>query len=95
MSLAPDQIPSPLPDDADFRYLGRMMDILRAERERLGLSKSELSRKSGTGNGTVGRAERYERFPSIPVLRKIVRALDLDWVEVCRDAENPTHSHPG
>ncbi|RYG96442.1 MAG: XRE family transcriptional regulator [Alphaproteobacteria bacterium] len=93
MSSSRDRSPLP-PDDPDFRYLARMMDILRASRELRGISKSELCRMSKCGNGTVGRAERYERFPSVPVLRRICRALDLEWAAVCRQAEPPTESHP-
>jgi transcriptional regulator with XRE-family HTH domain len=85
---------SPLPDDADYRYQARLMDILRVAREDQGISKSELCRAAKVANGTVGRAERYDRFPTIPVLRKIVHALNLEWVAVCKMAELPTDSHP-
>lgn len=94
MSSRSPEITSPLPDDADYRYVARLMDLLREERNRQGLTKSGLCEKAGVGNGAVGRAERYDRFPTIPVLRRIVRALGLDWSEVCAKAEVPTHRHP-
>jgi transcriptional regulator with XRE-family HTH domain len=89
-----DLLSSPLPDDADFRYQARMMDIMRLARLDQGISKSQLCRSAKVANGTVGRAERYDRFPTIPVLRKIVHALELNWVAVCKKAELPTDSHP-
>lgn len=85
---------SPLPDDPDFRYLARLMDILREERVRQELTGSAVCKKACVGNGSVGRAERYERFPTIPILRKISRALGLEWGEICCRAELPTTSHP-
>ena len=94
MSFPPNEITSPLPDDGDFRYVARLMDILREERLRQGLTKSGLCEKAGVGNGAVGRAERYDRFPTIPILRRIVRALNLDWGETCCKAEAPTERHP-
>jgi len=79
---------APLPDDSDFRYLARLVDILHEQRAAQGLTKRELSLKSGTAIGAIGRAERYERFPGIPVLRKISRALNLSWVDLCQQAED-------
>lgn len=93
MPPGPPQVESPLPDDGDFRYFARMIDILRDERERQGLTRAQLAKKAGVGNGTVGRAERYERLPSVPTVRKVARALGISWAELCLRAEKPSDKH--
>jgi len=83
--------PSEFPEDPDERYLTEFIRILREERARQGLGEREVTRLAEISNGAVGRAEKLERIPSVIVFRKWVRALGLDWVEVCRKADEATY----
>ncbi len=86
--MASRRTPQPdFPSDPDLRYLTAFIAILREDRLRRGLGERELTRTAGVGNGAIGRAEKMDRIPSVIVFRRWVRALGLDWVEVCREAE--------
>lgn len=56
--------------------------ILRRQRERLGLSLSQLAHKSGVSPSHIARSERAERYPSTTVLRKLAKPLNLDEKEL-------------
>jgi XRE family transcriptional regulator, regulator of sulfur utilization len=64
------------------------MDRIRRERQVQGLTLRELSAMSGVDAGMISRAERNERWPSLSVLLDLSRALQLDFPEVIREAEN-------
>ena len=78
---------SEFPEDPDARYLAEFISILKEERAKLNLGEREVTRMAEISNGAVGRAEKMERIPSVIVFRKWVRALGLDWVEVCQKAD--------
>jgi transcriptional regulator with XRE-family HTH domain len=51
---------------------------LRARREQLGLSQSELARRSGTQQSAISDMETGEASPTLRTLRKVVKYLKLD-----------------
>ena len=56
--------------------------IVRRQRNRLGLSLVELAAKSGVSPSHLGRIENAQRYPSINILRKIAKPLELDEEEL-------------
>jgi len=79
---------SEFPEDPDARYLAEFVEILRIERTKRGIGERELTRLAEISNGAIGRAEKLERIPSVVVFRKWVRALGMDWVDVCKRADD-------
>jgi transcriptional regulator with XRE-family HTH domain len=49
--------------------------LLRATRERHGLSQSRLARRAGTTQAVVSRIERGEASPSLDTLRRLLAAM--------------------
>ncbi len=75
-------------DDPDgLRYMARLLGVLRAEREARKWTALQLAKESGVHLSVIKRAEKEERFPGVPVLVRISRAMDLPFWEVCRKAE--------
>jgi transcriptional regulator with XRE-family HTH domain len=75
-------------DDPDgLRYMARLLGVLRAEREARKWTALRLAKESGVHLSVIQRAEKEERFPGVPVLVRICRAMDLPFWEVCRRAE--------
>jgi transcriptional regulator with XRE-family HTH domain len=64
------------------------LGILKDERALKGWTIREVGDRAGIDNGIVTRGENLNRIPGLVTLRKWVRALDLDWVEVYRRAED-------
>jgi transcriptional regulator with XRE-family HTH domain len=56
--------------------------IVRRQRNRLGLTLLDLSKKSGISVSHLGRIENAQRYPSTTVLRKIAKPLNLDEKEL-------------
>ena len=56
--------------------------IVRLQRNRLGLTLLDLSKKSGVPVSHLGRIENAQRYPSTTVLRKIAKPLNLDENEL-------------
>jgi len=63
----------------EIQYLG---DIVRKQRNRLGLSLADLAAKSGVSVIHLSRIENAQRYPSTKVLRKIAKHLGLDENEL-------------
>lgn len=77
-------------DDPDgLRYMARLLGVLRVEREARKWTALRLAKESGVHLSIIKRAEKEERFPGVPVLVRISRAMDLPFWEVCRRAEIP------
>lgn len=83
----PDKRPT-WPDDPDHAFVAAFLGILKDERALKGWTIREVGDRAGIDNGIVTRGENLNRIPGLVTLRKWVRALDLDWVEVYRRAED-------
>ena len=57
-------------------------NIVRGQRNRLGLTLVDLAEKSGVSVSHLGRIENAQRYPSASVLRKITKPLNLDEREL-------------
>ncbi|MFT4176796.1 MAG: helix-turn-helix transcriptional regulator [Luteolibacter sp.] len=82
----PDERPT-WPDDQDHRFVAEFLCILKEARAGKGWTVRDVGERAGIDSGTVTRGENLVRIPGLVVLRKWVRALELDWVEVYREAE--------
>ncbi|WP_317983422.1 helix-turn-helix domain-containing protein [Microbacterium hominis] len=76
----------------DMDALGpRISHALRRERDRAGLSVSELARRAGVGKATVSQLESGTANPSVETLWAIATALDVPFaVFVAEPDEAPT-----
>ena len=79
----------PWPQDRDHEFVARFLLILKNARIEQGLSIRELASKSEVDHGILARGEGLKRIPTIVTMRRWVRALELDFVEVHRLAEEP------
>lgn len=62
--------------------------ILRAERERQGISMNSLAAKAGISQQMVSYIEREMRTPTLDVLFRLTDALGLEAWQVVRKASN-------
>jgi transcriptional regulator with XRE-family HTH domain len=63
-----------------------VVKLLRAERERKGLSMNVLAAKAGLSQQTVSYVEREMRNPTLDTLLRISAVLDVDLGEILRVA---------
>lgn len=77
-----------MPSEAAFDFIRSLAAVLVAERERQGLSKQELSGRSGLDRAAIVRAERGDRNPGIAFYYDWCRGLDLKLSVAIRRAEN-------
>lgn len=82
----PDERPE-WPDDPDHRFVAAFLEVLKDARAAKGWTVRDVGERAGIDSGTVTRGENLVRIPGLIVLRKWVRALDLDWVAVYQKAE--------
>jgi len=54
------------------------VELLKAARDRAGITQRELARRAGTSQAMVARIERGQQSPSIATLDRLVRACGLD-----------------
>jgi transcriptional regulator with XRE-family HTH domain len=78
---------SPENDPEGLRYVARVVDVLRQEREARQWSSLRLAQESGVHHSVIARAETGERIPGVPVLVRLCRALELRFSDVCKQAE--------
>lgn len=75
-----------LPEDQDAQLLGEVIARLVEERRRKGLTLRAVEVRTGYNSGHLSRAERGLVQPGFILLCRWCRALDLDFIEVCRAA---------
>jgi len=64
-----------------------MLALLRAARERAGLTQYDLAKKMGRSQSFVGKCEMGERRLDLVQLRDFCLALDVPFLEFVRDFE--------
>lgn len=62
--------------------------VLRKLRIDAGLSQEELAARSGLSRSMIDKIERRERLPSLDVLIKLSKGLNMDASEIVRFFEN-------
>lgn len=65
-------------------------ELIRTAREKLGLTKSELARRSSVDRGMLVNIEKGELAGSIDTLVKLAKALDIDLNLLKQDGSEPT-----
>jgi transcriptional regulator with XRE-family HTH domain len=67
--------------------------LIREHRERSGLAQAELARRAGVNVNQLNKYERQFHSPSLPVLERIARALEvrLDQLVPAERAPNRRH----
>jgi transcriptional regulator with XRE-family HTH domain len=61
--------------------------LLRAERERLGISKYSLAERSGLSEQMIGYVERGLRNPSLETVVRIAAGLEIDLGDIIKRAQ--------
>jgi len=74
-------------DPHGLRFTRRFLGVLCSIRQAKGWSVAELSEKSGVHHSVIRRAEKGERFPSIPVAFRIAQALQTPLSDLIKIAE--------
>jgi putative transcriptional regulator len=65
----------------------KIVEIVREERERQGLSKYALAEKSGISQQMIGYIERGMRSPSLEILLRLSSGLGLELPDLLRKAQ--------
>lgn len=63
-------------------------NLLRIARSRTGMSQRELAEAAGLPQSTIARIESGARQPSLPVLARIVAAVDLELRSTVEDYDS-------
>ena len=64
--------------------------LLRAEREKRGLSMNAVAERSGLSQSMVSLVEREERNPTLDTLLRMATALEIDHADVIVRAQRAT-----
>jgi transcriptional regulator with XRE-family HTH domain len=64
----------------------RVAQILRKEREKRGLSMNAVAERAGLSQQMVSYVERGMRNPTLETLLRIAAAIEIDFVQVMRQA---------
>ncbi len=75
------------PDPKINRVIGSVIDLLHEKRESLGVSKKRLAELSGVTRTAILLMERHDRSPSLELLLRIARALEVSMADIIREAE--------
>jgi len=71
----------------DQREIGRRIGlVIRAKREKMGLSQEELAHQSDHHRNYIGYLERGERCPNVATLERIAEALGLAISDLLKEA---------
>ena len=65
--------------------------LLRAEREKRGLSMNAVAERSGLSQSMVSLVEREERNPTLDTLLRMATALEIDLADVIVRAQRATN----
>jgi len=82
-----------MPSQHAFTFISALSQVLVKEREKQGLSKNELSSRSGLDRAALIRAERGDRNPGIAFYYDWCRALGLKFSAAIKRAESQMGSH--
>jgi transcriptional regulator with XRE-family HTH domain len=64
----------------------KIIQLLKEERERKGLSKYAIAQQSGLSQQAVGYMEKGHRIPSLETVLRIAKAMDVDLALIIKRA---------
>jgi transcriptional regulator with XRE-family HTH domain len=64
----------------------KIIQLLKEERERKGLSKYAVAQQSGLSQQAVGYMEKGHRIPSLETVLRIAKAIDVDLALIIKRA---------
>jgi len=64
----------------------KIIQLLKEERERKGLSKYAVAQQSGLSQQAVGYMEKGHRIPSLETVLRIAKAMDVDLAKIITQA---------
>jgi transcriptional regulator with XRE-family HTH domain len=73
-------------DKSQQAVCSRVVQILRQEREKRGLSMNVVAERAGLSQQMVSYVEREMRNPTLETLLRIANGLDIDFADVMRRA---------
>jgi transcriptional regulator with XRE-family HTH domain len=62
----------------------KIIQLLKEERERRGLSKYVVAQKSGLSQQAIGYMEKGHRIPSLETVLRVAKAMDVDLAEIIK-----------
>jgi transcriptional regulator with XRE-family HTH domain len=65
----------------------RIIQLLKEERERRGLSKYAIAQDSGLSQPSIGYIEKGHRIPSLETLLRYAKAVNADLGEIIKQAQ--------
>jgi len=64
----------------------KIIQLLKEDRERKGLSKYAVAQQSGLSQQAVGYMEKGHRIPSLETVLRIAKAMDVDLAKIITQA---------
>jgi transcriptional regulator with XRE-family HTH domain len=64
----------------------KIIQLLKEERERRGLSKYVVAQQSGLSQQAIGYMEKGHRIPSLETVLRVAKAMDVDLAEIIKRA---------
>jgi len=65
----------------------RILRLLKAERERRGLSKYAIAQDSGLSQPSIGYIEKGMRIPSLETTLRLAKAMNVDLAKIIKRAQ--------
>jgi transcriptional regulator with XRE-family HTH domain len=72
-----------------------IIDLLKEERERRGMSKYAVAQQSGLSQQAIGYMESRSRYPSLETVLRVAKAMDVDLAEIIKRARKELSSRGG
>jgi transcriptional regulator with XRE-family HTH domain len=73
----------------------KIIQLLKAERERRGLSKYAVAQQSGLSQQAIGYMEKGHRIPSLETVLRIANAMNVDLPAIIKRAQKELAGKPG
>ena len=64
----------------------KIIQLLKAERERRAFSKYAVAQESGLSQQAIGYMEKGHRIPSLETVLRVANAMNVDFAEIVRQA---------
>ncbi|HEX3798725.1 MAG TPA: helix-turn-helix transcriptional regulator [Verrucomicrobiae bacterium] len=65
----------------------KIIQLLKKERERRGLSKYFVAQRSGLSQQAIGYMEKGSRIPSLETVLRVAKAMDADLAAIIKQAQ--------